>query len=223
MPDVAVHLTRRSGMEKLTIRRRARPRPAGDRERLASSHSPGRGIISKTPDVRAFLLALLVAACANPQPPTSMVRVPDKLKPGASESLAMIVPAKGVQIYECRARKDQAGGYEWAFVAPEADLFDVRGDRIGRHYAGPHWESTDGSKVLGTVKERADAPVANAIPWLLLAATSVGPEGSFSKVTSVQRVNTVGGVAPKAGCSQAAVGAPARINYTADYYFFTTK
>ncbi|PYO53911.1 MAG: hypothetical protein DMD84_04275, partial [Candidatus Rokuibacteriota bacterium] len=44
-----------------------------------------------------------------------------------------------------------------------------------------------------------------------------------SKVTSVQRVNTVGGVAPKAGCSQAAVGTPARINYTADYYFFTAK
>ena len=179
--------------------------------------------MSKTPKVTAVLLALLVAACATPQPPSSMVKVPDKLKPGASESLAMIVAAKGVQIYECRARKDQVGGYEWAFVAPEADLFDARGNRIGRHYAGPHWESTDGSKISGTVKERADAPVADAIPWLLLAAKSVGPDGSFSKVTSIQRVNTVGGVAPKVGCSQAAVGTPARTNYTADYYFFTAK
>jgi hypothetical protein len=108
-------------------------------------------------------------------------------------------------------------------VAPEADLFDARGHRTGRHYAGPHWESTDGSKILGTVKERADAPVADAIPWLLLAAKSVGPEGSFSKITSIQRVNTVGGVAPRAGCSQATAGAPARINYTADYYFFTAR
>ena len=138
----------------------------------------------KTPKVTAFLLALLVAACASPHPPTSVVKVPDKLNPGANESLAMIVPAKGVQIYECRARKDQVGAYEWAFVAPEADLFDARGNRIGRHYAGPHWESTHGRKILGTVKERADAPVANAIPWLLLAAKSVGSEGSFSKVTS---------------------------------------
>ena len=182
--------------------------------------------MSKTPKVTAFLLTFLVAACAacaSPQPPTSMVRVPDKLKPGASESLAMIVPAKGVQIYECRARKDQVGEYEWAFVAPEADLFDARGNRIGRHYAGPHWESTDGSKILGAVKERADAPAADAIPWLLLATKSVGSEGSFSKVTGIQRVNTVGGVAPKAGCSQAAVGTRARTNYTADYYFFTAK
>jgi hypothetical protein len=193
---------------------------------LAEASGPSRrkeDIISKTPKVTAFLLLPLVAACANLQPPTSMVKVPDKLKPGANESVAMIVPAKGAQIYECRARKDQVGGYEWAFVAPEADLFDTRGDRIGRHYAGPHWESTDGSKILGTVKERVDAPVADAIPWLLLAAKSVGPQGSFSKVTSIQRVNTVGGVAPLTGCSQAAAGTPARINYTADYYFFTTK
>jgi len=170
-----------------------------------------------------FLLVLLVAACASPHPRTPTVKVPDALKPGANESLAMIVAAKGVQIYECRARRDSGGGYEWAFVAPEADLFDALGNRIGRHYAGPHWESTDGSKIVGTLKERADAPVPDAIPWLLLAAKSVGSEGSFSKVTSVQRVKTVGGVAPKAGCSQAAVGTTARIDYTADYYFFTTK
>lgn len=176
-----------------------------------------------TSNVTAFLLVLLVAACASPQAPTSTVTVPEKLKPGANESLAMIVPAKGVQLYECRARTGQVGGYEWAFVAPEADLFDARGKRTGRHYAGPHWESTDGSKIVGTVKERADAPVADAIPWLLLAAKSVGPEGSFGKVTSIQRVNTVGGVAPKTDCSQATAGTPARVNYRADYYFFTAK
>ncbi|HMC48926.1 MAG TPA: DUF3455 domain-containing protein, partial [Caballeronia sp.] len=101
--------------------------------------------------------------------------------------------------------------------------FDVSGNRLGRHYAGPRWESTDGSIIAGTLKERADAPLATAIPWLLLSVKSVGPEGSFSKVTSVQRVNTVGGVAPKEGCSQSAVGTTARIDYTADYYFFTTK
>jgi len=179
--------------------------------------------MSKTSKVTAFLLVLFIAGCASPQSARSPVQVPDKLKPGANESLAMIVSAKGVQIYECRARKDQTGDYEWAFVAPEADLFDARGTRVGRHYAGPYWESTDGSKILGTVKEHADAPAADAIPWLLLTAKPVGSEGSLSKVTSIQRVSTVGGAAPKAGCSQAAAGTPARINYTADYYFFTRK
>src|SRR3981081_3416095 len=108
------------------------------------------------------LLSLLITACGSLQQPTAEVRVPENLKPQSNESLATIVPAKGVQIYECRAKKDQAGGYEWAFVAPEADLFDGRANRIGRHYAGPHWESNDGSKILGAVKERANAPMADA-------------------------------------------------------------
>ena len=110
--------------------------------------------MSKT-KITALLLVLLWVACTSPQSPTFVAKVPDKLKAGANESLAMIVAAKGVQIYECRATKDQGKEFEWTFVAPEADLFDARGNRVGRHYAGPHWESTDGSKILGTVKERS--------------------------------------------------------------------
>ena len=148
--------------------------------------------------------------------------MPDKLKAGANESLAMIVPAKGVQIYECRARKDQVGAYEWAFVAPEADLFDARGNRIGRHYAGPHWESTDGSKISGTVKERADAPAADAIPWLLLPRSPSARKARSARSRASARKYR-GRRGAEAGCSQAAAGTPARINYTADYYFFTAK
>ena len=165
------------------------------------------------------LAALFVTGFAFAQ--DASVQALREIEPASGESLAMIVPAKGVQIYECRA--NQAGAYEWTFVAPQAELFDTTGKSIGRHYAGPSWESGDGSKIVGAVKARADAPAANAIPWLLLNTKSVGGEGSFSKVTSVQRVNTSGGVAPKAGCSEGNAGTPARVPYSADYYFFTTK
>jgi hypothetical protein len=154
----------------------------------------------------AVLSLAAAAGCAG------TVQVPDRLKPAGNQSLSMIVPAKGEQIYECRDGK-------WAFVAPEAELFDAAGKKIGRHYAGPHWESLDGSKIVGALKERADAPASGAIPWLLLSTKSVGPEGAFSKVTSIQRVATKGGVAPAGGCSEA--GARARVPYVADYYFFT--
>jgi len=168
--------------------------------------------------ILAIPLAIAVSACAQAPSLTPTVQMPDKIKAAANESLVMIVAAKGVQIYECRAGKD-AGTAEWVFVAPEADLFDTSGKKIGRHYAGPRWESFDGSMIAGTMKERIDAPQSDAIPWLLLTAKSVGPEGSFSKVTSVQRVSTVGGAAPKSGCSSASVGQVARMPYTADYYF----
>jgi len=154
------------------------------------------------------LSLILVVGCAG------VAQVPDNLKPGADESLALVVPAKGVQIYECRDGK-------WAFVAPEAELFDRAGKKIGTHYAGPHWEAADGSKVIGAVKQRADAPGAGNIPWLLLGTKSVGNEGSFSKVTSIQRVATTGGAAPAGACAQA--GERVRVPYSADYYLFTTK
>jgi hypothetical protein len=168
----------------------------------------------------SFLLVLFAGhAAAQPSnPQTSMAQ---KLKVDPDESLAMIVPAKGVQIYECRAGKAGEGAYEWAFVGPEADLFDTRGMNIGRHYAGPHWESTDGSKIVASAKASAVSPEAAAIPWLLLGAKSVGPEGAFSKVSSIRRVHTVGGIAPGSGCSAAAAGSVVRVPYTADYFFFT--
>ena len=155
----------------------------------------------------SVVLSIFAVGCA------STVSVPDSIKAGANESLALVAPAKGVQIYECRDAK-------WAFVAPDADLFDRAGKKIGTHYAGPHWEAADGSKVVAAVKSRADAPGAGNIPWLLLGARSVGPQGELSKVTSIQRVATVGGVAPAGGCQ---TGAQARVPYTADYYFFTHK
>jgi Protein of unknown function (DUF3455) len=166
---------------------------------------------------RSSTLALVLAAAA-----TACSSIPSNLNPGPYESLAMTVPAKGVQIYECRANKE--GGYGWTFVAPEAELFDASGYvAIGKHYGGPHWEAADGSKIVGKVRERADAPAADAIAWLLLEAKSVGPEGSFSNISSIQRVNTSGGAAPKDGCSQATVGRPAHVPYTADYHFFSSK
>ncbi|MPZ44841.1 MAG: DUF3455 domain-containing protein [Betaproteobacteria bacterium] len=165
------------------------------------------------------LLLLLNAGCATTDAPIE-VSVPDAIKPGPHESLAFVTPANGVQIYECRASKNRPGAYEWAFVAPDADLFDHKGDKVGRHYAGPHWELADGSKIVASVKARADAPRADAIPWLLLSARSVGPEGPLSKVSSIQRMSTQGGLAPKNGCSQATAGQSARVHYTANYYFF---
>lgn len=178
--------------------------------------------MSKKSSAAAFLAVAISAGCAGQQVQTQAgVPVPYKLVPDANETLAMVLPAGGVQIYECREKKAGAGEYEWQFVAPEADLYDAHGTKVGHHYAGPHWESADGSRIVGALKERVDAPSAGAIPWLLLTAKSVGPRGSFSDVTSVQRVHTAGGIAPGSGCSRATAGAQARVNYTADYYFYT--
>ena len=171
--------------------------------------------------VTAACLTVLLAACASPPP--SSVEAPDALKPDAAQSPLTTLAARGVQIYECRVSKDDPQAAAWVFVAPEAKLYDAQGRLVGKHYAGPHWESNDGSKVVGSVKAKADAPQAGAIPWLLLATRSDGPSGEFAKVTSVQRLNTVGGAAPANGCTTATVGQGARVAYSADYVLFAMR
>lgn len=131
--------------------------------------------------------------------------------------VAFTLDASGVQIYACQAT---ASGYGWVFQAPEATLYGLFGRAVGKHYAGPTWEAKDGSKVVGT-KLAAVTPDASAIPWLLLQATGHDGNGKMTDVTFIQRLNTVGGLAPNAStCAAGNVGEVARIDYTATYYFY---
>ena len=169
-------------------------------------------------NVMALMTALLTSAgCTS----LESVEVPAALRTHPDEKVAYWVPARGMQIYECRQRAS-GGGFEWVFVAPDAELLDAFGTLIGRHGAGPYWQSNDGSRVVGAVRAGADAPVKGAIPWLLLATKSNGSAGHFSQVTSIQRVNTVGGIAPATGCAEESLGKTTHVPYSADYVFYTT-
>jgi Protein of unknown function (DUF3455) len=138
----------------------------------------------------------------------------------AGEISAFKLGARGSQNYECRESRDGPGKWQWVFVAPEAELFDGAGRSVGKHYAGPTWESAaDGSKVVGKVKARADAPDPKAIPWLLLQAVGVNGGGMFASVKSVQRLDTAGGQAPASGCDASAAGQVRKVPYTAAYVF----
>ena len=97
--------------------------------------------------VGAALLGLSSLAGAEPAPTAKPV--PEALRAPADQVLAFELRATGVQIYECRARKEDPAQFEWIFKAPEADLFDVSGQRVAKHYGGPTWESSDGSRVVG--------------------------------------------------------------------------
>ncbi len=121
--------------------------------------------------------------------------------------------AEGAQVYECKA--DSSGKLVWTFREPIATLMSD-GKTVGRHYAGPSWEYSDGSAVVGKVAGTAPGTSAKDIPWLKLDAASHRGSGILSGVTTVQRINTVGGVLAGA-CSTA--GAFHSEPYSADYVF----
>jgi Protein of unknown function (DUF3455) len=167
-------------------------------------------------------LIALLACCATTTIGT-IPGVPETLKVPTGQVLSLDAQATGVQIYECKASKDDPMKFEWIFKAPEAELFDRDGNKIGRHYAGPTWESNDGSNVVGEVRARDNGPDPNAIPWLLLSAKSTSGNGVFSRTQSIQRVQTAGGKAPAEGCNQAQAGKEMRVPYKAKYYFYGAR
>jgi hypothetical protein len=149
--------------------------------------------------------------------------VPDTLMPPKGQVMLFKVRAIGSQIYQCKAKADDPGQFIWALKAPDADLFDEDGRRIGRHYGGPTWESNDGSKVIGELIEKAPAPKDGDIPWLLLKGKAVGNDGIFSRVTHIQRVDTEGGNAPAERPDQSHQGQEVRVNYKATYIFYGAR
>jgi len=131
----------------------------------------------------------------------------------SGETVVLTAHAEGAQVYECKAGAD--GKAMWSFREPVATLL-VDGKTIGRHYAGPNWEHSDGSAVVGKVSASAPGATASDIPWLKLDAATHRGSGILADVTTVQRINTHGGKRDGA-CD--AVGSFVSVPYSADYVF----
>ena len=135
----------------------------------------------------------------------------------AADQSAIVLTAKGVQIYAC-ARAGET--YAWKLTQPEATLTDAAGHPAGRHFAGPSWQAEDGSVVVGEPLVASQAPGGGAIPWVVLRAKDHKGDGRFATVAYVIRSATMGGLAPATGCDAAHIGAESRVDYNATYTFF---
>jgi hypothetical protein len=172
-------------------------------------------MMTKTMQMAAAVALLLAAGPQEAMRP----EVPEAIKAPAGEEVVLVGHAVGAQIYSCQAGADQKFG--WTLKAPEAELSDNAGKAVIHHSAGPTWRHTDGSEIKGKLASKVDSPTPGAIPWLLLAVTEHSGTGVLSKVTTIQRIHTEGGLAPKPEtCDAAASGKESRSAYSADYYFF---
>ena len=162
--------------------------------------------------ITSSVLALAVLLGAQAGTVAAETALPDAIAaPGAT--VALSVHAEGAQVYECKVGAD--GKPAWAFREPIATLF-ADGKTVGRHYAGPNWESSDGSAVVGKAVGNAPGATASDIPWLKLDVVSSRGNGVLSGVTTVQRINTSGGKLEGA-CDKA--GTFKSAPYSADYVF----
>jgi hypothetical protein len=150
----------------------------------------------------------------------SAQQVPPQIQAPANEHLLLQVHAKGDQVYTCKEGVTQ---FAWTLKAPDAQLLDKDGKPFGKHFAGPSWEASDGSRVTGKAVVDAPSPDADSIPWLLVNIVNHEGTGVLSRATSIQRLNTKGGKAPASGCDAAHAGQEVRVSYSADYLFYAPK
>lgn len=168
----------------------------------------------------AYLALIALAAASVVAVQAGSPAIPDNLKVPQQNVQLLKTQATGVQVYVCKARAEDPSTFEWSFKGPIAELWNERGEKVGKHYGGPTWEGNDGSTVVAEVVERANAPDPDSIPWLLLKTKSNPGAGAFSTVTYVQRLDTAGGVAPTDGCDQARAGTEREVGYTATYAYY---
>jgi hypothetical protein len=167
------------------------------------------------------------AAADNVVPPP----VPANLEVPAGHQAFLMAHALGTQNYICLG-----AGQPWTFIGPQANVFDEDGEQLLTHYLSPNpqeggvaratWQhSKDTSTIWALAIASSTDPdfvAPGAVPWLLLqtVGTQAGPTGGdkMTVTTFLQRVNTVGGIAPKGRCH--AAGARAFVPYEADYVFY---
>ena len=168
----------------------------------------------------------LAACAANPMMAMSQVdnaALPEAVRAPAGTMQTMFTIGTGELTYECREKKDMAGMFEWGVVGPVATLKTKAGEVVGKYYAGPTWESVDGSKVTG--KQLGVAPNGPGnIPMQLVKADPAVPSsngmGAMQGVSHIQRLQTVGGVAPTTACAMGNKGERKAVAYQADYVFY---
>ena len=174
----------------------------------------------------AALLALtsasLLGACAmSPMvKPYDQTALPETVKVPVGHRVAMETVGVGEITYECRAKANAPGAFEWAFVGPQADLNSRGGAKLGSYYGPPAtWAANDGSKITGAQLAVAPSGAGN-IPAQLVKANPAMGAGAMSDVTYVQRVATRGGVAPASPCDGSTAGRKETVKYQADYIFW---
>ena len=171
----------------------------------------------------ASAVALLATGCGSIQmmsQPYDQAMLPAAVQAPAGNRVAMETVGTGDITYECRAKANMAGQYEWVFVGPDAKLWDRGGKQVGKYYGPPAtWENMDGSKVTATQVAVSPAGDGN-IPLQLVKANPAMGNGMMAGTTYIQRVATKGGVAPSMACAAGNMGAKQVVKYQADYIFY---
>jgi hypothetical protein len=185
---------------------------------------------------------LALAACATTSrtpPPTANESLPPDLRAGQNEVLQEVMTTHGDETYVCRRIKSDLPAVgaalqpgmarddtqlRWDPLGSEALLVDASGQSVGTVAPGRYFLAYDGSYVIGKVAAESQVG-ANALTWVRYTARFVAArrpgEGRLADISSIQRIDTSGGLPPLPTCELE--GAHLLVPYGATYMFYRAK
>ena len=194
--------------------------------------------MNRSTRIRLYAAALAAFALtasgapAHAAQPVEAPAVPSTLEVPEGNRPWLVAHAIGTQNQVCLPRANGAG-LGWTFYGPIATLYNDQDEQILTHFLSPNpdqggaaratWQhSRDASAVWAVTHVDPVTVDPTAIPWLLLRVVGDEPglDGGdkLSVTTFIQRINTVGGVAPSGDC--APLGAKLFVPYETDYVFY---
>jgi len=192
---------------------------------------------------------LMLGGCATPPkpPPTANEALPVALRASRDEVLQEVMTTHGDETYICRRTPipaDPLGALSaakttgpkssgvrsdptqllWAPFGSEAILVDAGGESVGTVAPGHYFLSYDGSYVKAATSAESQVG-ANALTWArYTAGYDAAPRpgsGRFADISSIQRIDTSGGLPPQPGCELE--GSRLLVPYAATYMFYRPK
>lgn len=198
-------------------------------------------VITRTSFINALVAtvfgSILLTSCKKDEKPdtstpsfqiseSEKLTIPDAVAlpanlPGGNTRVATFF-ADGVQKYKAQpVPGSNPVTYQWVFVAPQADLYDIHNNKVGTHSAGPTWQLSVADSMYGQAfnpPKSAPGADATSIDWLLLMPKEgKEPTGVFRNVSYLQRIATKGGKAPST--PPVSANDAIDVRYTAIYRF----
>jgi hypothetical protein len=189
--------------------------------------------LTKCAAATAMAVTLTVTTHAHDHERVNPPATPGSIAVPAGNRAFLMAHALGTQNYMCLPGPSGIG---WTPIGPQATLFDDEGGQVITHFlslnpeesgvARATWQhSRDTSAVWAMAVGDPAVVTPGAIPWLLLRVvgrdSGTTDNGKLAKTSYIQRVNTVGGIAPATPCVE--VGTRKFVFYEADYVFYKAR
>ncbi|MFP6560933.1 DUF3455 domain-containing protein [Paraburkholderia sp. B3] len=182
----------------------------------------------------AFVLGVgSLGGCATSAhtPALTNATLPGELRTDPDQTLDQVLVTRGDETWRCERDDTDApgsatatgGGLRWTQEGSAGTLVDRARQNVGTVLPGGYFVAYDGSFVKVQV-ERQSQVDANTLTWARYDARRDGSSpgsGRFARISSIERIDTVGGLPPEPYCRHE--GLRLLVPYSATYLLYRTS